>query len=155
MNQIIIQNPENTLDIVQNPTDSKATLQMDVDTYLDDFSALTTSTETATPISTMLFKPFLNNSLDDPLLAYALVKFHCFSLNHSMPLLTGFFATHLPAISRQRHIISFCCPILDDPSSQACANTCLQMTKCAILDSKFQRETVLVADEKIYTNCNK
>ncbi|CAF1048932.1 unnamed protein product [Didymodactylos carnosus] len=58
------------------------------------------------------------DALDEVLIAYGLTKLYCSSVKHEMPLLTGFFATHLQAKQRPPHIISFCSPINEDPSSK-------------------------------------
>ncbi|CAF4605123.1 unnamed protein product, partial [Didymodactylos carnosus] len=47
----------------------------------------------------------------------------------------------------------FCTPISEDPSSQTAAEVCLRSTKAAFLDTHFQKEAVIVVDEKIYRNC--
>ncbi|CAF1163415.1 unnamed protein product [Didymodactylos carnosus] len=72
-----------------------------------------------------------------------------------IPMLTGFFGSYIRWPPRPIHHVSFLPPIDEDPSSLECAKISLQMTESSLLDTKIQSKTVIVADEKIYTNCLK
>ncbi|CAF1012305.1 unnamed protein product [Didymodactylos carnosus] len=150
---------ESQLQHIFSPIAATITSHISTITTNDLPQLLATSTPprplTTLSVTPKLFIPFKNHIFDIPLFAYALLKYYCSSRNREMPLLTGFFATHLKATPRPPHIISFCPPINEDPSSRACAKICLEMTKCSILDNQIQKETVNIADEKIYSNCIK
>lgn len=73
----------------------------------------------------------------------------------SLPLLSGFFATYLPSNKRPLHTVNFLTPINDDPSAESTSEACLKATKELLLDSRYQKEAVLVVDEKIYRSCVK
>jgi hypothetical protein len=77
------------------------------------------------------------------------------SVNQSIPLLSGFFATYLQPQQRPLHSLAFLTPINDDPSSKSTAEACLLSAKEVLLDTNYQNETVLVVDEKIYRSCVK
>ena len=102
------------------------------------------------------YSPFIDKSFRNILLGYALAKLSVnVSVDRSLPLLSGFFATYLPSNQRPLHTVSFLTPINDDPSSESTAEACLLSTKEMLLDSKHQCEAVLVVDEKIYRSCVK
>ncbi|CAF3305789.1 unnamed protein product [Rotaria sp. Silwood2] len=109
---------------------------------------------------------FVNESLHVPLLAYGLIKFvndttrRSFNylsplIRLSVPIMSGFFATYLSAEKRPLHIISFMTPINDDPSSELAAEKCLEETQQLFIDSNYQKEGIVVVDEKIYRSCMK
>ncbi|CAF1281095.1 unnamed protein product, partial [Didymodactylos carnosus] len=178
MNQIIIQNPENlilqgTAEVANNVSDTNATTEdqlnlsstMDIDnsSFVSQMNATSQPlNENATKIASASgittekrYVAFTDDLFNIPLFAYGLSKFYSATVKVDMPLLTGFFATYYYTKERPVHIVSFCPPINEDPSSQTCAKICLQMTKSAILDTHSQQQCVLVADEKIYSNCVK
>ena len=106
----------------------------------------------------------MNQSLDLPMLAYCLIKFahdttrasfNHFSplIPHSIPIVSGFFATYFNGETRPLHMVSFITPIVDDPNSESAAKKCLDETKQVFVDSMYQKECVLVVDEKIYRSC--
>jgi hypothetical protein len=109
---------------------------------------------------------FTDRSLFLPLLAYGLTKYtndntrsssHFLSplLTVRVPLMSGFFATYLPSEPRPLHSVSFLTPINEDPSSESTAEKCLEDTKELFVDSNYQKEGILVVDEKIYRSCLK
>ncbi len=109
---------------------------------------------------------FMDNSLNLPILAYGLIKFANdstrTSFNYlsslipaSIPILSGFFATYLNTKIRPLHYVSFMTPINEDPSSLSTAKRCLEETKELFVDSEYEKESVLVVDEKIYRSCMK
>ncbi|CAF4543876.1 unnamed protein product, partial [Didymodactylos carnosus] len=165
MNQIIIQNPQNIIQIsMASATTEKSnhhaepittmsirhhnTSGSNLSLHPSESNVNTLAITRTSIIGSRLYIPFENNSLDIPLLAYGLIKYYCSSVNRDMALLTGFFSTHYYTQSRPAHIISFCSPINEDPSSQTCAKICLQMTKRSILDTNLQTELYLLAMKK-------
>ena len=72
-----------------------------------------------------------------------------------LPLLSGFFATYLPNLRRPLSKITFLPPINQDPTSLTTSQICLRSAKTSLIDSRFQKEAVIVVDEKIYSNCMK
>ena len=104
----------------------------------------------------MPYSPFVDTSFTHALLGYALAKLSVSTfLARTLPMLSGFFATYLHSDERPLHTVTFLTPINEDPSSESTAEACLQSTKAALLDSNYQREAVLVVDEKIYRSCVK
>ena len=117
-----------------------------------------------TPVITS--RTFVNNSFNVKLLAYSLLKFifepDGFSSRVQpkwpvvhVPLLSGFFASFLPFVKRPLHSIKFLVPINDDPSSMHAAEACMKATSAAVLETKHQKEAVIVVDEKIFRNLSK
>ncbi|CAF3938297.1 unnamed protein product [Rotaria sp. Silwood1] len=160
LNQIIISTPENN------------ELPIVVAECLDDIVhriIAFVSIIDATPITTCSSfsdKMFINQALDLPMLAYCLIKFANdttrVSFNYLSPLiprlvpiLSGFFSTYLNFETRPLHLVSFLTPITDDPSSESAAKKCLEETKQLFIDSMYQKEGVVVVDEKIYRSCMK
>ncbi|CAF3609298.1 unnamed protein product, partial [Rotaria socialis] len=101
-----------------------------------------------------------------PLLTYGLIKYFndttsissiCPSTAVSLqiPLLSGFLATYLPWKPRSIHKVSFLIPLNKDPSSESTAKIYLEDTQHFFIDSNYQKEAVLVVDEKIYRSCVK
>ena len=104
----------------------------------------------------MPYSPYVDTSFSNALLGYALAKLSASERRtRSLPMLSGFFATYLHSDERPLHTVTFLTPINEDPSSESTAEACLQSTKTALLDSNYQREAVLVVDEKIYRSCVK
>ncbi|CAF3933472.1 unnamed protein product [Rotaria sp. Silwood2] len=167
MNQIIVSTPENdeipivVTDCLNNILDEIAS------TYTSTIVSSQHST-TAVQINDHIYfcKMFVNHCLQLPLFAYGLIKFvndtsrvclNYFSplIPASIPMFSGFFATYMNAEKRPIHIVSFMNPINDDPNSQATAKKCMEETKEFFIDSKYQKEGVVVVDEKIYRSCMK
>ena len=109
---------------------------------------------------------FVDCSLHLYLLAYGLIKFANditrMSLNYlsslvpvSIPIMSGAFAIYLNTKQRPLHYVAFMTPINEDPSSESTAKKCLEETRKMCIDSKYQKEGVLVVDEKIYRSCMK
>ncbi|CAF0950439.1 unnamed protein product, partial [Didymodactylos carnosus] len=186
MNQIIIQNPENIDISLEDTNqqiivlDDEEEQDQNDSGFVDDIQSFSCVTQinpqfrpicTSTPrkavidrrsfdqSNTYKYKAFVDNSLTLKLFAYGLSKHLCNDVlksNTRLPLLAGYFATHLEHdTTKPLHIISFCTPIDLDPSSQQAADTCLKSTKTQFLDTNFQKEAVIVVDEKIYRNCIK
>ncbi|CAF2918258.1 unnamed protein product [Rotaria sp. Silwood2] len=53
---------------------------------------------------------------------------------------------------RPVHFIQFCLSVKESPSNIKTAETCLRQTKSEVLDMNYQKEGVLVTDNKIYAN---
>ncbi|CAF1622750.1 unnamed protein product, partial [Didymodactylos carnosus] len=157
MNQIIIQNPQNIIQIsMARATTEKSNHHVESITTMSirhhntsgsnlslhpsESNVNTLAITTTSIIGSRLYIPFENNFLDIPLLAYELIKYYC-SVNRDVALLTGFFSTHYYTQSGPAHIILFCSSINEDSNSQTCAKICLQMTKRSILDTNLQTET--------------
>ena len=83
-----------------------------------------------------------DNFFQNELSGYNIVKFFTNkNSNQSVPLLFGFFSTHLKLPSRPLHNVAFLTPINEDPSSQLAATTCLSSTKEMLLDTNYQSES--------------
>ncbi|CAF2962509.1 unnamed protein product, partial [Rotaria sp. Silwood2] len=107
---------------------------------------------------------YLDSSFDSSLFAYCLSK--CYPLLNEngilnlskvirFPILSGFFSTHLTLAMRSFHSLTFCTPIKQNPNDIATTENCLSETKTLLLESNYQKEAVLVVDEKLYHNCIK
>jgi hypothetical protein len=133
-------------------------------TLLDNIQDTTTSTDKSNRI--MNYEPYKDNPYDQILLAYSLVK-HAFYqnniftklINHQihmhLQLLAGFVASFLKNTNRPLSKITFLPPINQDPSSLSTSELCIKSAKEALVDFGFQQEAVVVADEKIYSQCVK
>ncbi|CAF1154261.1 unnamed protein product, partial [Didymodactylos carnosus] len=176
MNQIIVQNPVND-EMVTNVIDCLSKLVDNVVSQLAELHGIssypgavsTASIGSTTEIkkTTILeYQPYTDTSFNQILLGYILLKYaydnnnnfskiiyHKFPVH--LPLLSGFCATYLPSVKQALHAVTFQTPINDDPSALSAAETCLRTTKCTFIDSNYQREAVVVVDEKIYRNCVK
>ncbi|CAF4288541.1 unnamed protein product [Rotaria sp. Silwood2] len=110
------------------------------------------------------YRSYLDSSFDSSLFAYCLSK--CYPLLNEngilnlskvirFPILSGFFSTHLTLAMRSFHSLTFCTPIKQNPNDIATTENCLSETKTLLLESNYQKEAVLVVDEKLYHNCIK
>ncbi len=175
LNRIIIQTPVNdelNLDLRECLNDLCASVVAaleDSNLVLLVNSNTTNSTITPTsntPSSPSFYVHFENNSYRDMLSAYALMK-RVFDTNNifekfidnqieiNVPLLSGFFSIYLPNVHRPLSKITFLPPINENPSYLSTSESCLRLTKASLIDSGFEREAVVVVDEKIYSNCMK
>jgi hypothetical protein len=126
----------------------------------------TTITSSSTTNKNQPYVPYKDNSYRDILLAYGLMK-HVYDTNNilakvidnqaqtNLPLLAGFFATYIQNVHGPLSKITFLPPINQNPSSLTTSQLCLQSTKTSLIDSGYQKEAVVVVDEKIYSNCIK
>jgi hypothetical protein len=126
----------------------------------------TTITTSSTTNKNQPYVPYQDNSYRHILLAYGLMK-HVYDTNNifekivdnqvqtNIPLLAGFFATYIQNVHRPLSKITFLPPINQNPSSLTTSQLCLQSTKTSLIDSGYQKEAVVVVDEKIYSNCIK
>ena len=130
----------------------------------DHVQNATTSTDKLNAVTN--YKPFKDNSYKQILLAYSLMKY-VFDQNNgltktinsqikiNLPLLSGFLASFLEIVNRPLSKITFLPPLNQDPSSFSTSKICIESMKKALVDSGFQQEVVIVADEKIYSQCIK
>ncbi|CAF1212257.1 unnamed protein product [Rotaria sordida] len=175
LNRIIIQTPANDelkSDVNECLNDLCASVVSAVDESDHDLllNSNTTNSRTFTTSSTTNenepYISYKDNSYRDLLLAYTLMKY-VYAANNifqkfidnqmqiNLPLLSGFFATYLPHVHRPLSKITFLSPTNQDPSSLTTSQLCLQSTKASLIDSRYQKEAVVVVDEKIYSNCIK
>ncbi|CAF3913624.1 unnamed protein product [Rotaria sp. Silwood1] len=173
LNRIIIQtpNPEELLcDVNQCLVDlcsrvAAAIENTDHDATHSDHVQDTTRS-TAQIINKMEYKPYKDNSYDAILLSYSLMKYAFDQSNDltkiidshmqiNLPLLSGFLASFIENMQRPLSKITFLPPINQDPSSLSASKLCMASIKTALIDSGFQKEVVIVADEKIYSQCIK
>ncbi|CAF1280596.1 unnamed protein product [Didymodactylos carnosus] len=166
LNQIIVQTPENdeilfiVTELLTEITDQiSQTVQL---------LAQSLASEAVSPVISQLptihsnYDPFIDTSLDMKLLGYSISKYFEQQMKTSdpssptnLPLLSGFFASFLHFDKRPVHSITFCTPINDNPSLISAAESCLRSTKAELLDKNYQKEAIIVVDEKIYKNCTK
>jgi hypothetical protein len=175
LNRIIVQTPlndESESKVKECLNDLCASVVSCIDSSVFDPAVDSTTSNSTVPASTNTtviskpYSPFTNDSYRDALLAYSMMK-HAYDTNNifegivgkrvhvNLPLLSGFFATYLPHTQRPLSTITFLPPIIEDLSSLATSQLCLQSAKAASIDSGYQREVVVVVDEKIYSNCAK
>ncbi|CAF1502366.1 unnamed protein product [Adineta steineri] len=162
LNRIIVKSPENdevpfiTMDIMDNI----------INEVIDSHPSSSNLQIQPSLSSNSLFycKPFMDDSFNSTLLAYCLSKYVTSTNTDNLtisrqsshfPLLSGFFATHLTLQSRLPHSIRFCTPIKQSPNDIATVETCLRDTKAVFIESKYQKNAVLVVDEKLYQSCVK
>jgi hypothetical protein len=174
LNRIIIQTPLNDelkVDVNDCLNDLCALIESTVDGLNCDSSLNTNvanpqTTTAPTTKKSESYVLFEDNSYRDVLIAYALMKyvydtngiFEKFIINKTqinLPLLSGFCATYLSHLPRPLSKITFLPPINQDPSSLTTSEVCLQSAKTSLIESGFQKEVVIVVDEKIYRNCMK
>ncbi|CAF1624401.1 unnamed protein product, partial [Adineta ricciae] len=168
LNQIIVTTSEND-EISIKVRDIVDDLLNETSNSHDPPSFVSTSQSTMTTSATdssFSYKMFTDDSLFLPLLAYGITKYandssqssNRFLLSVSpvrVPLMAGFFATYLGSEQRPLHTVSYLTPINEDPNSELTAEKCLDETKKLCVDTKYQKEGVLVVDEKIYRSCLK
>ncbi|CAF1392249.1 unnamed protein product, partial [Didymodactylos carnosus] len=167
-NRIMVQTSENN-ELLSDVGDCINQLCTDVlmlNTNNTIISIPTAPPSTATFRYSQSYQPYVDQSYTSVLLAYGITKLAYDNKNnlnklidlseqYCLPLLSGYCARYLQHTKRPIHSVSFCTPINNDPSSLETAEMCLTSTKLSLLDSKFQKEVVLVADEKIYRMCIK
>jgi len=177
LNRIIIQtsvNDEFKFNVNECVNDLCALVVSSVDRDESSFDLLsnsytthsTTATATSSPKKYKPYLPYKDDSYREILLAYGLMK-HVYDTNHilekiidnqkqiNLPLLSGFFATYLPNTHRPISKITFLPPINENPCSLTTSQLCLESAKVSLIDSHYQKEAVVVVDEKIYSICMK
>jgi len=175
LNRIIIQTPLNDelkVDVNECLNDLCALIESALDEWSCDLalnSNIRNPQTTTAPTTINKNEPcilFEDNSYRNVLIAYAVMKY-AYDTNNifekfinntiqiNLPLLSGFCATYLPHLHRPLSKITFLPPINQDPSSLATSQVCLQSAKTSLIESGFQKEAIVVVDEKIYKNCVK
>ena len=166
LNRIIIQAPKREqiiTDVTQCLDDLCNLVAADVqDIHLNNI-LIDRIQNTATGIDKTLgivtFQPYKDNAYDEILLAYGLME-HAFAggdvltkiinspTKMHIPLLSGFLATFIKTTPGGLSKITFSSPINQDPSALSTSKICIKSMRKDLIDSGFQKELVIVADEK-------
>ncbi|CAF4162533.1 unnamed protein product [Rotaria magnacalcarata] len=176
LNRIIIQTPENDelkFDVSQCVNDLCVSIVSALDDPLPDWpSTLNRTNSTTCTASTTTNKndlytiSYKDESYRHALIAYGLMRYSFDTDQHlkkiidnpiqiNVILLAGFASMYLPDVHRPLSKITFLPPINEDPNSLTASQLCFQSAKTSLIDSHFQKEAVVVVDEKIYRNCAK
>ncbi|CAF1101289.1 unnamed protein product [Rotaria magnacalcarata] len=176
LNRIIIQTPENDelkFDVSQCVNDLCVSIVSALDDPLPDWpSTLNRTNSTTCTASTTTNKndlytiSYKDESYRHALIAYGLMRYSFDTDQHlkkiidnpiqiNVILLAGFASMYLPDVHRPLSKITFLPPINEDPNSLTASQLCFQSVKTSLIDSHFQKEAVVVVDEKIYRNCAK
>ncbi|CAF4252684.1 unnamed protein product, partial [Rotaria sp. Silwood2] len=67
--------------------------------------------------------------------------------------IAGFMAIHLPHTIKPRHKVTFMSPLNEDPNKLETAELCMTDMKKKLMESGFQKDAILVVDEKIFRLC--